>query len=127
MEKEMNKVTLVGHLGNTPELRYTASGQPVCNFPVATNDRRTGQTQWHRIVVWGKYAQVCSEHLKKGSSVSIEGRISYRKWEDREGATRYSTEIVANDVGFLTRPKNEAGAQQQDNPMVDHAADPNLF
>ena len=104
----VNKVILVGNLGRDPELRYTQSGQAVANFSVATTDRwnskegqREERTEWHRIVAWGKTAELCAQYLSKGRSVYIEGRIQSREWEDREGQKRNTTEIVAQTVQFL--------------------------
>ena len=105
----VNKVILVGNLGRDPELRATTSGQSVCNFSLATTERFTGrdgqsreQTEWHNIVVWGKPAEACGRYLKKGSQAYIEGRITNREFEARDGSgKRYRTEIVAQRVQFL--------------------------
>jgi single-strand DNA-binding protein len=116
----VNRVTLIGNLGRDPELRYTAGGQPVASFSVATNERwndREGKTQerteWHRIVVWGKQAENCANYLQKGRTVYIEGRLQTREWEDKEGQKRQTTEVVAQTVQFLDRrdgPARGAGA-----------------
>ena len=102
----VNKVILVGNLGKDPEVRYTPSGQSVANFTIATNENWTdkqGQkqerTEWHRIVVWGKAAELCGEYLSKGRQVYIEGRLQTREWTNKEGAKQYTTEVVANPVG----------------------------
>lgn len=103
----VNKVILVGHLGADPELRFTASGQPVCEMRLATseswNDKNGQQerTEWHRIIVWDKRGEVCGKHLAKGRQVYVEGRIQTRSYDDKDGNKRYVTEIVANDVQFL--------------------------
>jgi single-strand DNA-binding protein len=105
----VNKVILVGNLGREPELRATQSGQSVCNFSLATTERFTGrdgqareQTEWHNIVVWGKPAEACGRYLKKGSQAYIEGRITNREYEARDGSgKRYRTEVVAQRVQFL--------------------------
>jgi single-strand DNA-binding protein len=104
----VNKVILIGNLGVDPEVRFTPGGQAVANFRVATNDSWTdkaGQkqerTEWHRIVVWGKLAELCGEYLKKGRQAYIEGRLQTREWTDKEGKKNYTTEIVANTVQFL--------------------------
>jgi len=104
----VNRVILIGNLGRDPELRFTAGGQPVASFTVATNERwndRDGKvqerTEWHRIVVWGKQAETCANYLQKGRSVYIEGRLQTREWEDKEGQKRQTTEIVAQTVQFL--------------------------
>ena len=106
----VNKVILVGHLGRDPELRYTQSGQAVANFSLATTEsygKRDGgreeRTEWHRIVAWGRLAEICAEYLSKGRQVYIEGRIQTREWEDREGEKRRTTEIVARDMQMLGR------------------------
>ena len=105
----VNKVILVGNLGKDPEVRYTPGGQAVANFTIATNENwmdKSGQkqerTEWHRIVVWGKLAELCSEYLSKGRQVYVEGRLQTREWTNKEGAKQYTTEIVANQVVFLS-------------------------
>lgn len=105
----LNKVILIGNLGADPEIRYTASNTAVTNFRIATterwNDKQSGerreQTEWHRIVVWGRQAEHCNEYLSKGRSVYVEGRLQYREWEDKDGNKRWTTEINANQVLFL--------------------------
>jgi single-strand DNA-binding protein len=104
----VNKVILVGRLGRDPETRYTGSGQAVGNFSVATdetykdrNGERQKRTEWHKIVVWGKQAEIAQQYLKKGSLVFIEGRIQSREWQDKEGQKRTSFEIVANNFRML--------------------------
>lgn len=105
----VNKVILLGNLGADPEIRYTASGQAVANFRMATTDswsdkssgQRQERTEWHRVVVWGRLAELCSEYLRKGRQCYVEGRIQTREWQDKEGQKRYTTEIVANQVLFL--------------------------
>lgn len=108
----MNKVILQGNLGVDPELRYTRSEKPVCNFTLATNDRFSDKPEWHRIVVWGKTAEACAKHLAKGRTVTIEGTIRYRKWEDRQGQTRYTTEIHTQQVVFGPS-RGSAGVESQ--------------
>ena len=115
----VNKVILVGNLGKDPEVRYTPGGQSVANFTIATNENWTdkqGQkqerTEWHRIVVWGKAAELCGEYLSKGRQVYIEGRLQTREWTNKEGAKQYTTEVVANPVGgvvFLSGGERGAG------------------
>ena len=105
----VNKAIIVGNLGRDPELRYTQGGQPVCNLAVATSRRYTNnrtnelveETEWHRIVVWGKQAEHCNNYLSKGREVYVEGRLRTRKFDDKHGITRYNTEIVADRVQFL--------------------------
>lgn len=108
MASGINKVILIGNLGNDPEMRHTPGGAGVCEFRLATNEawtdksgQRQERTEWHRIVVWGKKAEVCSKYLSKGRQVYVEGRLRTRSWEDKEGNKRYMTEVVANDVQFL--------------------------
>lgn len=105
----VNKVIIIGNLGTDPELRYTQTGQAVANFRVATNEKwsdKDGQsqerTEWHRIVVWGRQAENCEKYLAKGRQVYVEGRLQTRDWEDRDGNKRYTTEIVAQSVQFLS-------------------------
>lgn len=104
----VNKVILVGNLGADPDMRYTQSGAGVCELRLATNESwtdRNGQkqerTEWHRIVVWGKRAEICSKYLSKGRQIYVEGRLQTRSWDDKDGNKRYTTEIIANDVQFL--------------------------
>ena len=104
----VNKVILVGRLGQAPEVRYTPSGAAVGNFSIATNENwmdKTGQkqerTEWHKVVVWGKTAENCSQFLAKGRQVYVEGRLQTRQWQDKDGQTKYTTEVVATTVQFL--------------------------
>ena len=99
----MNKVILVGNLGQDPELKYTNSGKSVCNFSVATEEFYNGEkkTEWHRIVAWGKTGERCAEYLAKGSKVAIDGKLTTRSWE-QNGEKKYMTEIVAFNVEFLS-------------------------
>ena len=106
----VNKVILVGNLGSDPQIRYTPQGTAVANFSVATtekftnkNGERESRTEWHRIVAWSKLAEICSEYLKKGKQVYIEGRIQTRQWDDKEGKKRSTTEIIANNMVMLGR------------------------
>ncbi|HEV8383588.1 MAG TPA: single-stranded DNA-binding protein [Candidatus Acidoferrales bacterium] len=112
----VNKVILVGRLGRDPESRFTPSGQPVCNFSLATdrsykdrNGQTQKQTEWHKIVVWGKLAEICQKYLKKGAQVFIEGRIQSRQWEDQQGQKRTAFEIIANEMRMLGS-RGDAGA-----------------
>ena len=118
----VNKVLLLGRLGADPELRYTNNQTAVCNLSVATNDRRKGAdgqwndfTEWHKVATFGKTAENCSNFLKKGRQVFVEGRIQTRKWQDQEGKDRYSTEIIANAVQFIGG-KSEGGDYSQGAP-----------
>jgi single-strand DNA-binding protein len=104
----VNKVILVGRLGRDPETRFTSGGQAVANFSVATdesykdrNGERQKRTEWHKLVVWGKQAEVVQKFLKKGSQAYFEGRLQTREWQDKEGQKRYTTEVVVTDFRFL--------------------------
>ena len=104
----VNRAILVGRLGRDPETRYTSGGQAVCNFTLATdetyrdrNGERQKRTEWHRIVVWGKQAEIAQQYLHKGSLIFVEGRIQTRQWDDREGQKRTTVEIVANNFRML--------------------------
>src|SRR4051794_16464687 len=105
----VNKVILVDNLGREPEVRSTPNGQTVCNFSIATTEKFSGRdgtkredTQWHNIVVWGKLGDVCGQYLSKGRQVYVEGRLTTRQYEDKDGSgKRYRTEVVAQNVQFL--------------------------
>ena len=104
----LNRVVILGNLGQDPELRYTQSQAPVCTLRIATTDVRTsadGQrqefTEWHSVVVWNKQAENCAKYLAKGRTVLVEGRLQTRSWEDKQGNKRYTTEIVAQNVQFV--------------------------
>ena len=109
MARGVNKAIIVGTLGQDPEVKYTAGGSAVVNISVATNeswkDKQTGEaqerTEWHRIVMFGKLAEIANQYLKKGSQAYFEGRIQTRKWQDKSGQDRYTTEIVANEMQML--------------------------
>ena len=117
----MNKVILVGGLGKDPEMKYTSSGKAVCNFSIATDEFYNGEkkTEWHRIVAWGKTAELCGQYLSKGSKVGIDGKLTTRSWE-QNGEKKYMTEVVAFNVEFLS-PKQESncgGPPPVDNDIV---------
>lgn len=126
----VNKVLLVGRLGRDPETRYTSGGQGVCNFTLATdetyrdrNGERQKRTEWHRIVVWGKQAEISQKYLHKGSLIFVEGRIQMRQWDDREGQKRTSVEIVVNNFRMLgsrgeTAPAAAAAAGDAEEPRA---------
>lgn len=109
MARGLNKVMLIGNLGADPEIRYTGSGSAVANVSLATaeswRDRESGEqqerTEWHRVVFFSRLAEIVSEYLRKGSQIYVEGRIQTRKWQDRDGNDRYTTEIVANEMQML--------------------------
>jgi single-strand DNA-binding protein len=110
-----NKIILVGHLGRDPELRYTPQGTPVCDFSVATTERRKDKsgdfqdlTTWFRVSFWGRQAEVASQYLTKGKQVYIEGRLSQREWQDKDGNTRTSLEVNGSDLQFIGPRGDEA-------------------
>jgi single-strand DNA-binding protein len=125
----VNKVILVGNLGADPDMRYTPSGQGVCELRIATseswndkNGQRQERTEWHRVVVWGKRAEVCSKYLSKGRQVYVEGRIQTRTYDDKEGNKRYITEVIAQRVQFLGS-RGDGGGETQYIPSGDVAPD----
>ena len=109
MARGVNKVILLGNLGNDPDMKYTAAGAAVCNISVATSDnwkdKQSGEkvekTEWHRVVAFQRLAEIMGEYLKKGSKVYIEGKLQTRKWQDNNGQDRWTTEIVANEMQML--------------------------
>lgn len=109
MARGVNKVILVGNLGKDPEVRYSPDGKAVANVTLATSeswkDKTTGEkqerTEWHRVVFFSRLAEVAGEYLKKGAQIYVEGRLQTRKWQDKEGKDRYTTEIVANEMQML--------------------------
>ena len=119
MARGINKVILIGHLGQDPEVRALPSGSSIANLRIATTeswkDKQSGefkeQTEWHTVVLFGRTAEVAAEYLKKGSQVFIEGRLRTRKWQDKTGNDRYSTEIVGNDMQMLGG-RGQGGAGQ---------------
>jgi|SRR5690606_12405718 len=119
----VNKVILLGRLGQDPELKYTPGGAAVCNFSIATTESwtdKSGQkqekTEWHRIVVWGKLAELCNQYLGKGRQAFVEGRLQTRSWDDKDGSKRYTTEIMASTVQFIG-----GAAQASNNTNVDNS------
>ncbi len=109
MARGVNKVILVGHLGKDPEVRYMPSGNAVCNVTLATSDswkdKQSGEqkdrTEWHNLVFYGRLAEIAGEYLRKGSQAYVEGRLQTRKWQDKSGNDRYTTEIIVNDMQML--------------------------
>ena len=129
MARGVNKVILVGNLGADPETRYTAGGSAVTNVRLATTDawkdKQSGEqqerTEWHRVVFWGRLAEIVAEYLRKGSQIYVEGRIQTRKWQDKDGQDRWSTEIVGNEMQMLggrgggqSAPPDFDGGQSED-------------
>ncbi|HLT23220.1 MAG TPA: single-stranded DNA-binding protein [Bacteriovoracaceae bacterium] len=118
----VNKVILLGRLGQDPELKYTPGGAAVCNFSLATTESwtdKSGQkqekTEWHRIVVWGKLAELCNQYLSKGRQAFVEGRLQTRAWDDKDGNKRYTTEIMASTVQFIGGATANPGTTNVDN------------
>lgn len=131
----INKVIIVGHLGNDPEMRSMPNGEAVANISVATSeawtDKNTGErrevAEWHRIVFYRKLAEICGQYLKKGAQVYIEGRLRTRKWQDQNGQDRYTTEIQGDVMQMLgTRPQSADGANNSQ-PMPQQDASANAF
>jgi single-strand DNA-binding protein len=138
----VNKAILVGNLGRDPELRQTPNGQSVVNFTLATSENwtdksgeRQERTEWHRIVAWGRTAEMCNQYLSKGRTVYVEGRIQTREWEDKDGNKRYTTEVNAQTVNFIGprtdgggggtsyagRDESQAGSPPANSPPMDSA------
>ena len=125
----VNKVILVGNLGQNPELKYTPNGQAVCNLSIATNESWTGKdgqkqekTEWHRLVLFGKLAELAGQYLQKGRQVYIEGKLQTRSWQDKDNQTRYTTEIVGQTMQFLGGNAGAgagAGANRNASPSYD--------
>lgn len=121
MAGSVNKVILIGNLGKDPEVRHLENGATVANFPIATSetytDRNTGQrvenTDWHDIVVWRGLAEVVEKYVKKGTKVYVEGKLKKRSWQDKEGNTRYTTEVVADELTILSSRNDQAQQGQQ--------------
>lgn len=121
----VNKVIILGRLGQDPELKYTPSGAAVCNFSLATSeswtDKNSGQknekTEWHRIVVWGKLAELCNQYLSKGRQAFVEGKLQTRSWDDKDGNKRYTTEISATTVQFIGANQGASNSNSANNNM----------
>lgn len=119
----VNKVIIVGNLGRDPEVRYTPNGDSIANVTIATTDtwkdKATGEkkeaTEWHRVVFFGKLAEIAGQYLKKGRQVYVEGALRTRKWQDKEGQERYTTEIVANEMKMLGSREGMSDAPPRDN------------
>ena len=130
MARGVNKVILIGNLGSDPEVRYTPDGVPVANFSLATseswNDRNTGErqerTEWHRLVLWRKLAEIASQYLKKGSRIYVEGKLQTRSWDDQSGQKRYTTEVVVNDMQMLDSRGEGGGGGSRDAGYSDRSA-----
>lgn len=122
MSKGVNKVILIGNLGKDPEVRYATNGNAIANITLATSeswkDKNTGQqtekTEWHRVVFFRRLAEIVGEYLKKGSKVYVEGKLQTRKWQDKQGQDRYTTEIVANEMQMLDSRGGQQPEQKND-------------
>jgi len=136
MARGINKVILVGNLGGDPEVRYTAGGAAIANVTIATSetwkDKNTGQkqerTEWHKVVFFNRLGEIAGEYLKKGSKVYVEGSLRTRKWQDKNGQDRYTTEIVGNEMQMLDSrggaPMGESGGGYQQQPSNNNAPGP---
>ncbi|MDA8420365.1 MAG: single-stranded DNA-binding protein [Pseudomonadota bacterium] len=127
MARGVNKVTLIGHLGKDPEVRYSPNGGAIANITLATSeswkDKTSGEkqerTEWHRVVFFGRLAEIAGEYLKKGAQIYVEGRLQTRKWQDKEGKDRYTTEIVGGDMQMLGAREGRGVPADAD---MDHAS-----
>jgi len=124
----LNKVMLIGNLGKDPEVRFTASGQAVTGFSLATSEKfkgKTGEweerTEWHNITLWGKLAEIAGEYLSKGKTVFIEGRLQTRKWQDKSGNDRYTTEIVGDKMQMLSAKGERGSGESTSSPKTSAA------
>lgn len=122
----VNKVIIIGHIGQQPELKYTQSGQAVCNLRIATNEvwndkqgNKQERTEWHTVVLFGKNAETASQYLEKGRQVYIEGKIQTRKWQGKDGSDHYSTEIIADDMRFIGESKGDSKTSAVSNKHQD--------
>lgn len=125
MPRSINKVILIGHLGDDPELRYTGGGVAVCTMSLATNETYTDEdgnevenTEWHDVVTWRRLAEICDEHLHKGSQIYVDGKIQTREWSDRNGNQRYDTEVLARQVQFLDNKETAEETPSRDPSMT---------
>lgn len=128
MAEGLNKVMLIGNLGQDPELRYTQKGQPILNMRLATNEsflnrdnERQERTEWHTVILWGKRGEALNKFLSKGKQLYIEGRLQTRQWEDKDGNRRYTTEVVATNVVLLGGRGGGAGYDAGPPPGDDYA------
>jgi single-strand DNA-binding protein len=126
MAKDLNKVMLTGHLGADPEMRYTAQGSAVTTFRVASgrtwksaDGTQHDDTEWFRVVAWDKLGEICNQYLTKGTRVYIEGRLQTRKWQDKDGQDRYTSEVIASDMIILSSRQDRQSAPDYDAPLDD--------
>ena len=131
MCQSVNKVILIGFLGEAPEVRFSSQGKPIGKFSLAVNERwkdaegaRRERVEWFRIVCFGRLAEICGEYLSRGRHVYVEGKLQSRKWADREGEKRTTLEVVANQMRILDRvPKNGSGAKAAESPKAEEPVD----
>jgi len=131
MCQSVNKVILIGFLGEAPELKFSSQGKPIGTFSLAVNERwkdaegaRRERVEWFRIVCFGRLAEICGEYLSRGRHVYVEGKLQSRKWADREGEKRTTVEVVANQMRILDRaPKNGSGAKAAESPKAEEPVD----
>ncbi|MDA9262014.1 single-stranded DNA-binding protein [Flavobacteriales bacterium] len=125
MNNLRNKVQLIGRLGQSPEVKNLESGKTVANFSLATNDKYKNQkgewienTEWHNLVAWGKTAEIIEKYVQKGSEIAIEGKLTNRSWEDKEGNKRYATEVLVNEVLLMgSKPEGIKTNKKDDLPF----------
>ena len=129
MARGVNKVILIGNLGSDPEVKYTPDGVPVANFSLATNEswndkdgQRQERTEWHRLVLWRKLAEIAQQYLKKGAKIYVEGKLQTRSWDDQSGQKRYMTEVVVNDMQMLDSRGEGGGSGDRDAGYSDRPA-----
>ena len=122
----LNKVMLIGNLGKDPELRYTAAGQTVARFTIATTERfknkageKEERTEWHKIVAWDKLAEIVRDYVGKGKTVYIEGKLQTRKWQDNRGVEKYATEIIADKLQMLSPARQQQSSSTYEPPVED--------
>ena len=127
----VNKVIILGNLGQDPEVRMTPSGQQVCSISIATSEsftnkegQREERTEWHRVVLWAKQAELAGKYLKKGSQVYIEGRLQTRSWDDQQGQKRYTTEIIGNTMTFVGNRNGRGDSAGGDQPFSNDLSTP---
>ena len=134
MARGVNKVILIGNLGNAPEVRYTPSGSAVATVSLATSetwrDKQSGElqdrTEWHRVVFFNRLAEIVGEYLHKGSKIYVEGALRTRKWQDKTGMERYTTEIIANEMHMLDSRTNAGGAREKNAPPIHESAESHI-
>ena len=132
MARSVNKVILVGNLGQDPELRYTPAGTAVCNMRLATTEvywdgegNLVERTEWHNLVAWGRLAEICNQYLQKRSKLYVEGSLQTRSWEDRDGNTRYTTEVRIREMVMLSS-RSETSSQKSAAPLSESSSAPNV-